>query len=53
MNSVTDATRFAEKRHRDKQNKEEYKIYNNQLQKTKKTTELEMNQQYELKKKKV
>ena len=30
-----DKTRVAEKRYRDKQNREDCKIYNNQLQKTK------------------
>ena len=35
-----DKTRLAEKRYRDKQNKDHYKNFNNPLQKTKKTTKL-------------
>ena len=51
MNSVKNKTELAEKRYRDKQNKEDYKNYNNQLQKTKKTTKLQKRKQYELNKK--
>ena len=42
-----DKTRLAEKRHRDIQNTEDYKYYNNQLQKTK----LQKKKQYESNKK--
>ena len=44
MNSVMDKTRLAEKRYRDKQNKEDFKIYNNHLQKK----DNKMRKQYEL-----
>ena len=49
MNSEMKKTRIAEKPYRDKHNKQDYKNYNNQLQK--KTTKLQKKKQYDLYKK--
>ena len=41
-------TQLAEKRYLEEQIKEDYKNYNNQLQKTKKTTKLQKKKQHEI-----
>ena len=50
MDSIINKTQLAEKRFEDKQIKEDHKLYNNHLQKTKETTKLQK-KQYELIKK--